>query len=50
MTNEAVARSMVSLAEYEQMIETYKNRVLSGPGQAWFETVVRQRDLKRKGA
>jgi hypothetical protein len=48
--NADVARSMVTLADYEQMIETYKNRVLSGPGQVWFETVVRQRDLKRKGA
>jgi hypothetical protein len=48
--NAAVARAMMSLAEYELMIRNYRDRYLSERNQLWFGTIVRQRDLKRREA
>lgn len=49
MSNEDVARAMTSLETYELMVKNYEGRPLDRPShRLWFETVLRQRDLKRR--
>jgi hypothetical protein len=48
LDNVVVAREMTSLETYDLIIRNYKDRSLSEQHLPWFETIVRQRDLKRK--
>lgn len=51
MDNADFARSMTSLETYELMVKNYEARALDLPShRLWFETILRQRDLKRKEA
>ena len=50
--NADVARAQTSLETYEQIVRNYQERydkgLMSERNRLWFETVVRQRDLKRR--
>lgn len=48
MDNATLARSLTTLATYDRIIEVYEKRALGEQHRPWFETVVRQRDLKQK--
>jgi hypothetical protein len=50
VTNTAFARSLVSVEEYGQMIDRYKDRQLEGANRRWLNTIIRQRNLKRRYA